>query len=296
MTSETVIVRPAVPIDESVIEVRGKLAILDVDLAGHFGVGAEDLIRAIGDQLDEFPFGSVIEVTPEDIDASSEALSENSAAPPHSPTPRFAFTFDAIGMASCVVDRELDAPIDAQLVREVILSLMPTSSVAPVADQPSEDWRELTDTDMPTGANFPPTQGDEKLFQMLMCGATVTAAASAAGISERTAYRRLAKPTFRRRLDAARDIVRDNVVQQLTDASADAVDSLRELAHDEDPEIRLHACRALLESLAKVQNVMLTHRRTVKQTVVVQQRREDGGRQSVTEEVIHDARLKGEGD
>jgi hypothetical protein len=53
-----------------------------------------------------------------------------------------------------------------------------------------------------------PTRGrkdaDEALLVALACGATVEGAARQAGVSRRTAHRRLADPAFLRRLAAAR--------------------------------------------------------------------------------------------
>lgn len=94
--------------------------------------------------------------------------------------------------------------------------------------------------------------GDERLFEALMSGATVTMAAHLAGISRRTAYRRLEDPAFRDRLEGARARVRDNIVQRLIDASGAAVDCLWELLENEDPALRLEAAKALLNTLAKI--------------------------------------------
>lgn len=45
---------------------------------------------------------------------------------------------------------------------------------------------------------------DEALLLALACGATVESAARSAGVAERTAYRRLNDPAFRRRLQDLR--------------------------------------------------------------------------------------------
>ena len=58
-------------------------------------------------------------------------------------------------------------------------------------------------------------QGDEKLFEMLMLGSSVDVAAVTAGVSRRTAYRRLGDPVFRQRLEQARASVRDSIVQRI---------------------------------------------------------------------------------
>lgn len=82
-------------------------------------------------------------------------------------------------------------------------------------------------------------QGDDSLFSVLLYGGKVTAAATAAGVSERTAYRRMSDPRFRQRLEQARATVRDSVVQRLNDAAGGAVDCLWKLIEHED----VSACR-----------------------------------------------------
>jgi len=88
-------------------------------------------------------------------------------------------------------------------------------------------------------------------------GATVEAAARGAGMSRRTAYRRLEDPEFRETLEQARARVRDNLVQQLADASGAAIDRLWHLVESEDENISLRACSLLLGSLTKVQKIMV---------------------------------------
>ena len=46
----------------------------------------------------------------------------------------------------------------------------------------------------------PQLQGDDQLFQALVSGCHIENAASIAGISVRTAYRRLADPVFKQQL------------------------------------------------------------------------------------------------
>ena len=93
---------------------------------------------------------------------------------------------------------------------------------------------------------------NDRLFEALMSGGTVTMAAHMAGISRRTAYRRLEDTVFRDRLNQARAAVRQNIVQRLIDASDTAVDCLWELLEDEDPMIRMHASKTLLNALARI--------------------------------------------
>jgi HEAT repeat protein len=92
--------------------------------------------------------------------------------------------------------------------------------------------------------------GDDQLFRALVSGCHVENAAQLAGISERTAYRRLADPEFRLRLDTARQSLRESILARLADAGDDAVDTLWTLMRESDDDvIRLRAARAVLESL-----------------------------------------------
>ena len=95
----------------------------------------------------------------------------------------------------------------------------------------------------------PPSQGDSALVVALAAGATPTEAAQRAGVSRRTAYRRLEDAEFRRRVTLERDALVHAAVGRLTDASLDAVDTLRALAGDEDapPAVRVSTCRAILD-------------------------------------------------
>ena len=93
-------------------------------------------------------------------------------------------------------------------------------------------------------------QGDDQLFQALVSGCHIENAASVAGISVRTAYRRLADPTFRSQLQDARQSLRESILAKLSDAGHDAVGTLWELMQTADDEgIRLRAAKAVLDSL-----------------------------------------------
>ncbi len=58
----------------------------------------------------------------------------------------------------------------------------------------------------------PELQGDDQLFQALVSGCRIENAASIAGISVRTAYRRLADPTFRSQFQGARQSLRESIL------------------------------------------------------------------------------------
>jgi hypothetical protein len=90
---------------------------------------------------------------------------------------------------------------------------------------------------------------DTMLVVALACGATPTEAAARAGVSRRTAYRRLQDPAFRRRVHRERDTLVAAIVGRLADASLTAVDTLRIIAADEDaaPGPRISSAKAILD-------------------------------------------------
>ncbi len=103
-------------------------------------------------------------------------------------------------------------------------------------------------------ANENDLRGDDRLFRALVSGCHIENAAVAAGVSERTAYRRLADPDFRKQLDDARQSLRQSILAKLSDAGHDAIAVLVELAHgSEDDAIRLKAAKALVDSLLTMQ-------------------------------------------
>ena len=96
----------------------------------------------------------------------------------------------------------------------------------------------------------PQLQGDDQLFQALVSGCHIENAASIAGISVRTAYRRLADPVFKQQLQEARQSLRESILAKLSDAGHDAVGTLWELMQTaEDEGVRLRAAKAVLDSL-----------------------------------------------
>jgi hypothetical protein len=90
--------------------------------------------------------------------------------------------------------------------------------------------------------------GDAALLSALVGGSHLASAAASAGMSERTARRRMLDPDFRRQLDAAQAELVSGGVRALTAATADAVLALHDLvAPSSPPGIRLHAAKAILE-------------------------------------------------
>jgi hypothetical protein len=88
---------------------------------------------------------------------------------------------------------------------------------------------------------------DGALMLALARGDTVQAAAAAAGVSERTAYRRAADVAFRRRLVELRAQMVSRALGKLADTAAAAVETLHGLLHGESGTVQLGAARAILE-------------------------------------------------
>jgi hypothetical protein len=89
---------------------------------------------------------------------------------------------------------------------------------------------------------------DERLLMALACGATVDAAAQAAGLHKRTVYRCLEDPAFVQRLQQARHDMVQRTNGMLTAAAGESVKALLALVKERtQPAVRLGAARAVLE-------------------------------------------------
>jgi hypothetical protein len=89
---------------------------------------------------------------------------------------------------------------------------------------------------------------DHQLLLALACGASVENAARQAGLSESTAYRRLADLAFRQQLQALRADMIQRTAGALTAAATEAVRTLLELQKAAaPPAVRLGAARSILE-------------------------------------------------
>jgi len=89
---------------------------------------------------------------------------------------------------------------------------------------------------------------DEALLVALACGASVENAARTAGMSPRTAQRRLAEPAFRKRLQDLRTDMAQRTGGMLTAAGMEAVKTLISLQDGSiAAAVRLGAARTVLE-------------------------------------------------
>jgi hypothetical protein len=88
---------------------------------------------------------------------------------------------------------------------------------------------------------------DEALILALAAGVKPRAAGRRAGCSERTVYRRLEQPDFRRRVTSARDAMLAEAAGGLAAAANEAVGALRGLLKSKSETVRLGAVRAVFE-------------------------------------------------
>lgn len=94
---------------------------------------------------------------------------------------------------------------------------------------------------------MPRKKAEDALLLALACGATVENAAHQCQLSERTIYRRLADPAFRKQLDALRADMVQRTAALLT-AGLEAVKTLLALQKDTQPVgVRLGVAKAVLE-------------------------------------------------
>jgi hypothetical protein len=103
--------------------------------------------------------------------------------------------------------------------------------------------------------------GGEALLQALAGGLSVPRAAEAAGLSRRTAYRRLKDPDFRRRVGELRTELFERAAGRLGGAGGRAAAVLAKLLGSADEKTRLAAARAILELGPRVRDAAEIARR-----------------------------------
>jgi hypothetical protein len=95
---------------------------------------------------------------------------------------------------------------------------------------------------------------DAALIVHLASGVSPAGAAKLAGVSEATCYRRLADPTFRQRVEAARSSFWERALGILSKGAAESATVLRRLLRSEDGRIKLQAAKVLLDQGIKVRD------------------------------------------
>src|SRR5262249_13274126 len=97
---------------------------------------------------------------------------------------------------------------------------------------------------------------DAALVTHLAIGVSPAGAARLAGVSEATAYRRLANPAFRQRVEKARADFWDRAAGIMSKAAAEAAIVLRKLLRSDDGRLKLQAARTLLEQGVRVKDLI----------------------------------------
>jgi type II secretory pathway component PulF len=90
-------------------------------------------------------------------------------------------------------------------------------------------------------------KGDAALIVALAKGLTARSAATEAGLSERTVYRRLQDPAFRQAVDAARSQLVSETLGRLISSGVSAAATLQALLKARSEHVRLGSARAILE-------------------------------------------------
>ncbi len=107
-------------------------------------------------------------------------------------------------------------------------------------------------------------RGDNTLQMALAAGSTVSQAASKAGVSERTVYRRLEEETFQRGIETLRTEMVQRATAVLIAASLLAAKTLIELQDSKIPaSVRRRAARDLLEMSERLRQVTTLEKRMV---------------------------------
>ena len=117
-------------------------------------------------------------------------------------------------------------------------------------------------------------KADGPLVAALAAGMSVRAAAKRAGLAERTAYRRLDSPDFRRDVDKARREIISRATAKLAASSTKAADTLRKLLRSNDEHVRLAAARWTLRLLT----TMLDHQELSDRVATLEARLLNGGK------------------
>ena len=116
-------------------------------------------------------------------------------------------------------------------------------------------------------ANTPPPskgrkRGNPTLLMALACGASVAQAAAKAGISERTAYRRLTDPAFRARIETLRAEMVQRAAALLIAAAIHAAKTLIDLQASATPaSVRRRAARDILELSERLRQATILEKR-----------------------------------
>jgi hypothetical protein len=96
----------------------------------------------------------------------------------------------------------------------------------------------------------------EEVALALAVGASVRSAAQHCGVAERTIQNWRAEADFAARVDRLRAELTERAMGNLVARMVGAADTLGKLLEDEDPRVRLGACRTLLEQAVRLRQVV----------------------------------------
>lgn len=116
------------------------------------------------------------------------------------------------------------------------------------------------------GAEWRPQKGDAALVVALAGGAIPRDAATAASVSERTVWRRLADPSFRRCVLEARAELVNRSLGRLSDAAVKASDALVALLDCTDERARHAAAKTILDYALPMQDRFTQQAATLRPT------------------------------
>jgi AcrR family transcriptional regulator len=122
--------------------------------------------------------------------------------------------------------------------------------------------------------------GDDTLILALAKGETVADAAAAAGVSERTVYRRMEEQEFQDRLQALRTMMFQRAAGKLADRTAAATDALEGMLTATNENVRLGAAKALLELAVKYSEHTEVMAKLVKLQAMFEEIKKESGRGS----------------
>jgi hypothetical protein len=105
------------------------------------------------------------------------------------------------------------------------------------------------------------TRSDELLAAGLAAGQTIESAAKAAGVSERTARRRMSDPGFMALVDRYQDRLLEQFVGGAADRLSRALSRLDALIDHPNGVVALSACRTVIDATLKVREAVTLARR-----------------------------------
>jgi hypothetical protein len=122
-------------------------------------------------------------------------------------------------------------------------------------------------------------KAENALLLALACGATAEAAGRQCGLSQRTIFRRLADPAFKRQLQALRADMVQRTSGALTAAATEAVRTLLDLQKGpQPPAVRLGAAKAVLELGLKIRESAEFEERLIALEEAMASQNDNGGR------------------